>query len=1106
MKPFPLLFTLCSAMIASPVSASPFLVRNGQAEAEILVPNDASRTTLLAAEELSRGIFRMSGVKLEVLNAPSSAHPVKIHVGFSPRTDALGISRELPRNGAYLIRTGKNWMVLAGDDTEFQPVEPWPRSHQQIVNGSIQAEWEALTGKQWGHPTSQLRKYRTGPTEREASTTEPRRDTEGRIQIWDFDERGSFNAVCDFLRSLGMRWYMPGEIGEIAPHHSSIALPHRDEKILPDFDLRRMNFRFGTLPRETTEWAMRLGLRDAYGFMVAHGMQTMTQTPAILKEHPEWFALYGTQRQNQEGQRLNHLCYSNEELFRETVAWARALYDHYGYQAVSVMPPDAYISICQCPLCEGQDDPERGSRGKLSNHVWSFVNRVARELRKTHPDRLVVCCAYGANTLPPTRIEKLEPNVQVILVGGRRPRNNLPEQQVEVRALRESWTRHTERPLMIFENYPFTSRGFYLPAFTAQSLTSSIKETKGQSVGEDIWLSIGADFQESGLGLNHFMVYFTSRMYWGGPQQDGMAMLQEYCERFYGPAGPIMLRFFHHCEAHWQAMEKEKDKVDTALAIFEEARAAVASDSVEARRIAIVGDFLGPLRSKSAQLGLKRGPVPFLRTVWEIQDPLKIDGQLDEPYWKDCPQAAKGRLSEIQTGGLPTFGTSVMAGWDRSGQNLYLGIRCEERPGDPIRDTSRAVDDAAIWYGDAVEILLETDSHAYYQLAISPSGILVDLDRGSDKASWYRWQSNAEVATRIEPDHWTVEIRIPVTSDDNDPLNLVVGRKPSSSLPWYLNICRQRIRDTGSEFSALSPTGTPGFHVPLQFARFYDGRSHAFEADPNVRTAVSDRRSALELLRKRNTSEALQSFLALADRPGLSDFQRSDTLSLAAQCARSLGNFVLAEELAQRIPLEPVAGLVRMKNLIHQKDWAGVSASFGETRFEDWPFWMAGEAHGLRGRCLMELGMGTEAEKDFQAALPLLPDSKDWMTTLLNRARNQERNLKDPKGALACYLEIVDRQSNTGSSDYYQSVLAAARLLTGEGRHQEALKTISITQPEQMRGTWKFQLLLARAEALTRARQPQEARTLLQSLLNDPSIPPNLQKQAEHQLALPPDQ
>ena len=153
---------------------------------------------------------------------------------------------------------------------------------------------------------------------------------------------------------LGVRWYAPGELGEVLPALKTIPLPTVDETVRPDFPIRRFNVRFGVHGHELAMWAMRLGIRDPYGIQVAHGMDDMTHRDEILAKHPDWFALYGGKRHNQPGQRLNQLCYSNEELFQETVRYVRAQLDHYKLDAVSVMPPDGYTAICQCPLCAGQ--------------------------------------------------------------------------------------------------------------------------------------------------------------------------------------------------------------------------------------------------------------------------------------------------------------------------------------------------------------------------------------------------------------------------------------------------------------------------------------------------------------------------------------------------------------------------------------------------------------------------------------------------------------------------------------------------------------------------------------------------------------------------------
>ncbi len=297
-------------------------------------------------------------------------------------------------------------------------------------------------------------------------------------------------------------------------------------------------------------------------------------------------------------------------------------------------------------------------------------------------------------------------------------------------------------------------------------------------------------------------------MYWGGKEADVDALFREYCRLFYGPAEREMLAFFEYCEANWQEMEKDKLKADEALALFDKAKAKADAASVFGKCIALIYDFLKGLRNKSQQLGKVRGPVPVLRLVGEARSKIVIDGKLDDEAWKNAFPSATCSLRELQTGRPPTFGTTVKSTW--LGRDLFFAIRCDERHGEKPNIGTTKEDDGAIWYGDAVELLLETESRSYYQIAISPSGAVVDLDRGASRDKWFTWDSNAEVATHIADDHWTIEIRLPITPDENDPLHQVIGRKPDKSLPWHINICRQRIREDGAEYSAFSPTGTDG--------------------------------------------------------------------------------------------------------------------------------------------------------------------------------------------------------------------------------------------------------------------------------------------------------
>lgn len=1067
-----------------------YIVEEGQARSEIVIAAKSPRTTRLAAQELQNYIEKITGAKLPIVSEPSGKVPVSIFIGRSSHTDKRRITDAGLKYGAYRIVSGKNWLALLGDDSDFVPIEPWPRNNKDIASGKMQKAWNAITGEHWGYPHSQLYKHYTGSTGLFGTPNEQLVDKNGNVNTWGFDERGSFNAVCGFLRSLGVRWYLPGDLGEIVPKIKTIALPKTDQTVHPDFPLRTINFRFRVYGRDAAMWAMRLGVRQPYGRQAAHGLDHMTHNEETLKKHPDWFALYGGKRDTQLGKRLNQLCYSNEQLFQETVRYVRAQFDHFDMDVVSVMPPDGYTAICQCQLCDGKDTPQRGYRGAFSDYVWEFVNRVAKEVRKTHPDKKISNCAYGTYTQPPKNIDKLEPNVQVIIVGGRRPTN---EARNEIHELRQAWSKRTDNPIIVFENYPFTGRGFYLPAYIPHVMGESINATKGASRGEDIWLTM--NLRENAIGYNHFLIYFTARMYWGGTKQDAVKMFDEYCQLFYGPVAKEMRIFFHYCEDHWREMEKDGEKANRALELFTIAKTKVSNDTVYGQRIQLIDNYLNGLRNKSKQLAQKRGPVPTLRLVGDPRGTITVDGKLDDLIWQKCPTASSGQLRELQTGRQPIYGTSIKSTW--VGGNLYFAIRCDEAPGEKPNITSTKNEDQAIWYGDAIEILLETESHSYYQIVVNPAGALVDLDRGTDKNNWFRWDSQAEVATHIADDHWTAEIRIPIIQDKNDPLHQVIGHKPTVSLPWFINVCRQRIRENGSEYSAFSPTGRSGFHEPLKFAHFYRGLSHQFEADSTVTDYLIASRAAEKLLRQRKITKALSAFLALATDERLTDLQKSDALQHAAHCALRLKNFDQAEEIANQIPLEVIAKTVQMENLLSQRKFDEIINQFSKENFHEWPFWQAGAGAFARARAFVSTNAGDKAESDLKTALELTSDSRMLTRILVTMGGNRETNLQNDAAALEAYRQNFESVTRIGSADQFQSVQGAARILTRQGKFNEALKTLHRTNIEELKGFWRHSMLLSLGETLAANDQKKQALQAYEKVLQEESISAGHRREAQ---------
>jgi tetratricopeptide (TPR) repeat protein len=1065
--------------------AESFLVENGQPRAEIIVAEDPPRSTRLAAWELQNYLRKISGAELPIVSRPTVDGNIKLYVGESEFTRKLGITAQGLEFGAYRIVSGKDWLTLIGTDTDFQPFEPYTRSRSERGSEKIVAAWDKITGDhKWGHPAGNEFKMLLRNAEQEFR--EEKQDDP--LDLWAYDERGSFNAVCGFLRDLGVRWYMPGELGEVVPQRASIALPKIDRRVEPAFAVRDCNIRLGIHDRRLAVWGMRLGMRQPHGFGWAHGLNGVTDREEMKREHPEYYALFAGQRAT--GFRSGgKQCLSSPGLLKETVSYAQTLFDHYNYEVVSAQPADGYTSLCGCELCLGKDSPEGPHRGRMSDYVWDFTVRVAEETARTHPDRMIQNMAYNLAVLPPTAIEKLPDNVLVCMIGARRPTTVDPVLRQEIHDLREAWKKMTDGKLVNFENYPHTARGHWLPSFTPHTIAESVNAIKGDFIGESI--NPDSHLFMDAVAFNSFQFYFTFRMYWGDKDQDIDPMLEEFYTLFYGPARTPMKAFYEYCEAHWPEMREDKARADQALALFAAARKQVEKGSVYDRRLALLGEYLDGLADRSKQIATEqeRKNVPELR-MWRDAQQVKLDGRLDDEFWQKTPGWASGRLRELQTGREPMLGTSFKAAWGSDG--IYFAVRCEERKGDTVKIGAERDDDPAIWYGDCIEILLENEENSYYQIAISPTGAVVDIDRAQGKTQGFRWDSQAEARTHIGEDYWSVEVRIPVTSDQNDPFHQVIGRKPLRSLPWYFNLCRQRIRENGSEHSAFSPTGAAGFHVPLKFARFYEGpssdeRSPTFDADETVTDFLSQFTAATRLKESREYSEALTAFVALADYEKATGLQQSRALAEAAACARLSGDDEQAMELAVRVPLESIAKTAQMEVLSGQRNWTAIIERFGDEDLASWPFTEIGAAAAARGRAWSGTQAGDKADADWRLALEFTTDSRTQLSLLNSIARNRETVMKDEDLALETYREICASTTNTGSSDYFYGIQGAARILTRRQEFDDALEMLDKIDVATLRGTWAGSMLLTRAATLRAAGKTNEALEAYRAVLTHQS-------------------
>jgi len=800
-------------------SAEPFLVENGQPRAEIVIAEKPARGARLGASELQTYVEKITGCRLDILTTPSSTMPVEVYVGESESARQAGVTAEGLGRDAFRMVSGPDWLALVGNDVEFVPREPWARHHGQWL-GETKKAWEELAGHPWRNPVAS-RIYK---------------NYNKHLDIWSYDHRGSLNAVYAFLRELGVRWYMPGELGEIVPKTRDLALPEINRTVRPAFEVRSVSRpMLSSSDLEDALWYLRIGANDQYGIL-HHGQRNLTEHPEQRAAHPEYYVqLANGQRDNKS--RTANACLSSEGFFNETVAFARLMFDHYDLPVVSVMPHDGFTH-CQCDGCRDQITLDRGPSGFSSDYVWSFVVRAANELAKTHPDKKVFCGAYSSYRLPPLTIDKLPDNVLVQITNGRPIRELDDEVHESTAELRRQWRAKTNNPLSVTLNYtPFTNRGAYRPQYWPHVIARGIRACRDEVWREDVWLSS----EKGGLhhpGMAHLNPYVISRFWWD-PNQDVDVLLEEYYRLFYGPAAAKMGAFIEFCEVEFANLGDDAEVTKKALDLFERAKAASPPDSVYGRRIALVNEFLPTLRDRATQIDVQRPEgLPEYRVIdmgkdkWrDARDTLTLDGKLDEAFWTAYHYPRP--LKDIRTGKNPEQLTRFMARWWKD--SIYFGIRCEFDESEPPVIGTRQDNDPAIWQGEHLELLIETDRHSHYQIVVNPAGAIIDLDRAVALSEAYEWSSQAEVATHVGDDYWSVELRLPVTPSDEDPLHQMVGNRPfqarqndldsgkGTSLPWYFNLFRKRAGTEDGETTAFSTLGTDAksFHVPLKFSKIY---------------------------------------------------------------------------------------------------------------------------------------------------------------------------------------------------------------------------------------------------------------------------------------------
>ncbi|MBU0608495.1 MAG: DUF4838 domain-containing protein [Armatimonadetes bacterium] len=449
-----------------PTRGALVLARDGRPGATIVVSRDASDLQTAPARELQRVIQRATGARLPLRDDDEAVTGNLVLVGESALTRQMGLPGQPLSGDAFLIKSVPGRLVLLG--------------HDDVLGGKA------------------------------ANAFSP-----GRCKA------GTSNAVQAFLHDVcGVRWFMPGKLGEVVPATPALEVSSLDRREQPAREYVLGSFASG----DNGKWARRelLGSSLFIKHMGGHLWYSLIPQKQVFATHPEWFALLDGKRAG-EG---NHLCVTNKEMFTKAAANLKAMYAE-GYEWVELGQTDGWRR-CRCEQCEAQDEYRTDGwwiPGCPADRIFLFHAALAEEIRQAYPGRKVLMISYGPTGEVSHKLQRLPDNVVVEFT------HDPPE-------LLARWQRFHHD----FTSYVYWFGLYHKMGYGPKSSPTHVaaEMCRHRQVGSKAFYLCGGGECWGTEAPSYYVMAELAR----NPGADEPALVREFCEGLFGKAGATMQRYF----------------------------------------------------------------------------------------------------------------------------------------------------------------------------------------------------------------------------------------------------------------------------------------------------------------------------------------------------------------------------------------------------------------------------------------------------------------------------------------------------------------------------------------------------------------------------------
>ncbi len=354
---------------------------------------------------------------------------------------------------------------------------------------------------------------------------------------------GTEFAVYRFLSKYGgVRWYIPTELGEHVPQRKDWSISTINDVEQPHFLSRQWS---AVAPFDKGVWEKRNLMRARFAF---HHNLLHVFTPDLYDKHPDWFPLRDGKRYQPKGADDHSWqpCMSNPEAAKFAAqAAAKAFEKNPSLVSFSLGINDSN-GYCQCPNCQALVDPQKKFRDRpdYSDLVFTFMNRAAEELTKTHPDKYLGCLAYSwCESVPSFPVH---PHIIPYLTNDRAQWLDAKFKANDMELIRR-WSKAS--PNIAIYDYYYGS-GYVIPRLFTRLVKESLLFAKNNNV-KGFYGEIYSNWSLDGP-----KAWLASQLLWDA-DQDVNALLNDYYTHFFQESAAPMRQYFELCERQWMNQKGE---------------------------------------------------------------------------------------------------------------------------------------------------------------------------------------------------------------------------------------------------------------------------------------------------------------------------------------------------------------------------------------------------------------------------------------------------------------------------------------------------------------------------------------------------------------------